>query len=94
MRIMVLMLVALAICASALAAQMETPPDLAAVEREVSLKIAHARGAGFTDPPKMKKLADAEKFDREGEAALKSGDFNTAEDDFLKAKLLLHDLGM
>lgn len=96
MRILIAFISAVAICAAAIcfAAQMETPPDLVQIEREVSLKLAHARGIGLTDPPKVKKLNEAEKFDRDGEAAVKAGDFNAAEDDFLKAKLILHDLGI
>ncbi len=73
---------------------METPPDLVQIEREVSLKLAHARGIGFTDRLRIEKLSQAEKYDHDGEVALKSGDFNAAENDFLKAKVILHDLGI
>ncbi len=94
MRTLIVIGVFFAICTAAFAAQIETPPDLVQIEREISLKLAHARGIGFTDRPRIEKLSQAEKYDRDGEAALKTGDFNAAEDDFLKAKMILHDLGI
>ena len=70
------------------------PADLVQLEREVSLKLAHARDIGFTEPAKRQRLSDAHQADLEGEKALQAGDYNNAENDFLKAKLLLRDLGM
>jgi hypothetical protein len=70
------------------------PADLVQLEREVSLKLAHARDIGFTEPAKRQRLSDAHQADLEGEKALKAGDYNKAENDFLKAKLLLRDLGI
>ena len=62
------------------------------LQREVSLKMAHARDLGSIQPEKMKRLADARSIDEKGEAALRAGDYSTAEMDFLKAKVLLRDL--
>jgi hypothetical protein len=70
------------------------PPDLVQLEREVSLKMAHARDEGFIEDSKRKTLADAETLDTEGEKALLAGRFERAEDDFLKTKVLLHNLGI
>jgi hypothetical protein len=86
--VLLLALATPAICAGA------PPAELVQLEREVSLKLAHARDLGFTEPAKRQKLSDAHQVDLEGEKALKAGDYNQAENDFLKAKLLLHDLGI
>jgi hypothetical protein len=80
--------------AVAFAAGPTPPPDLVQLEREVSLKMAHARDEGFIDASRRKTLADAQAVDAEGEKALKAGEFERAEDDFLKAKVLLHNLGI
>ena len=56
--------------------------------------MAHARDEGFTDPPKLKTLADAQAVDAEAEKALKDGEYERAENDFLKTKMLLHNLGI
>ena len=78
----------------ALAGGPNPPPDLVQLEREVSLKMAHARDEGFIEDSKRKTLADAQTIDAEGEKALKAGQFERAEDDFLKTKVLLHNLGI
>jgi len=70
------------------------PADLVQLEREVSLKMAHARDEGYTDAARRKTLADAQAVDTEGEKALKDGEFERAENDFLKAKVLLRNLGI
>ncbi|HLX37558.1 MAG TPA: hypothetical protein VKR29_07130 [Candidatus Binataceae bacterium] len=70
------------------------PPDLIQLEREVSLKMAHARDEGYPDEPRRKTLADAEKVDAEAEKALKDGEFERAENDLLQVKVLLHNLGI
>ena len=84
----------LSIPAFARAAGINPPPDLVQLEREVSLKMAHARDEGYTDVSRRKTLADAQAVDTEGEKALKAGVFERAENDFLKAKVLLHNLGI
>ncbi len=70
------------------------PPELLQLEREISLKMAHARDEGFTEPSKLKTLADAQAVDAEGEKALKDGEYERAENDFLQTKTLLHNLGI
>jgi hypothetical protein len=70
------------------------PPELLQLEREISLKMAHARDEGFTDPPRMKTLADAQAVDAEAEKALKDGEYDRAENGFLKTAVLLHNLGI
>ena len=43
---------------------------------------------------KRKTLANAETIDTEGEKASTAGQFERAEDDFLKTKVILHNLGI
>jgi hypothetical protein len=86
-------LLLLAIPGLALAAGTNPPPELLQLEREISLKMAHARDEGFTDPPRMKTLADAQAVDAEAEKALKDGEYDRAENGFLKTAVLLHNLG-
>ncbi len=71
-----------------------SPPELLQLEREVSLKMAHARDEGFTEPSKLKTLADAQAIDAEAEKALKDGEYERAEAGFLKTKVMLHNLGI
>ena len=68
------------------------PPDLVEMERQVSLELAHVRDAGPTDPVQRKQLFDASQFDQKGEAAIKSGDYKSAEDNLLKARDILRHL--
>jgi hypothetical protein len=68
------------------------PPELLQLEREVSLQMAHAHDA--IQPHQMKQLSDAHQVDLEGEQALKAGKYDEAERDFLKTKVMLHDLGI
>jgi len=89
-----LVVISIVIPALALAAGADPPPELAQLEREVSLKMAHARDEGYVDAARRKTLADAQAADAAGEKALAGGDFAHAEDDFLKAKVLLHNLGI
>ena len=70
------------------------PPELIQLEREVSLKMAHARGEGYIDASRRQTLADAEKVDADAEKAIHDGEFERAENDLLQAKLLLHKLGI
>ncbi len=83
-----------ALPSAALPADTNPPPELLRLEREVSLKMAHARDEGFTEPSKLKTLFDAQAVDLEAEKALKAGEYERAETDFLKTKLLLHNLGI
>ena len=76
------------------AAGPKPPPELLQLEREVSLKMAHARDEGFTEPSKLKTLSDAQAVDAEAEKALKDGGYERAESGFLKTKVMLHNLGI
>jgi len=78
----------------ALAGGPHPPADLVRLEREVSLKMAHARDEGYTDAARRKTLGDAQAVDAEAEKAMANGEFERAENDFLKVKVLLHDLGL
>ncbi|MGC1341329.1 MAG: hypothetical protein WA854_03320 [Candidatus Binataceae bacterium] len=68
------------------------PADLSNLEREVSLKIAHVRGEGPTDPAQRQKLHDAEQLDAKAEQEIGAGDFRSAEDDLVKANALASEL--
>jgi hypothetical protein len=87
-------IMALAIAPGARAADGKAPPELLELEREISLKMAHARDEGFTDPAQLKTLADAQAIDVEAEKALKAGEYERSENDFLKTKTLLRNLGI
>ena len=68
------------------------PPELVDLERHVSLELAHVRDNGPTDPVKRQQLFDASKLEQKGEAAIKSGDYKSAEDSLEKARAILHQL--
>ena len=68
------------------------PPDLVEMERQVSLELAHVRDNGPTDAVERKHLSDANQLDQKGEAAIKSGDYKSAEDSLLKAREILRHL--
>ena len=68
------------------------PPDLVEMERQVSLELAHVRDSGPTDPVKRKQLYDASQLEQKGEAAIKSGDYHSAETDLLQARDILRHL--
>jgi len=84
-------LVAMALLAAAAAiARAGAPPDdLVKLERRVSLQLAHVRDLGPTDPDKRKQLSDANQLDREGEDAIKAGDYKAASDRLNKADAIL-----
>ncbi len=68
------------------------PPDLVEMERQVSLELAHVRDSGPTDPVKRKQLFDASLLEQQGEAAIKSGDYKSAEGSLLRAREILRHL--
>lgn len=70
------------------------PSELLQLEREVSLKMAHARDEGNTEPAKLKTLAQAQALDVEAEQAIKTGDFEKAENDLLRVKTMLRSMGI
>ena len=94
MRSIVTATVTLGLMPLALAAGPNPPAELLQLEREVSLKMAHARDEGYTEPSKVKALAEAQAVDAEAEKALKEGEYERAENDFLKTKAMLRNLGI
>jgi hypothetical protein len=64
-------------------------PELVNLERQVSLELAHVRDSGPTNPAQRKQLFDASQLEQKGEAAIKSGDYKSAEDSLLKAQAIL-----
>jgi hypothetical protein len=67
-------------------------PELVSLERQVSLELAHVRDNGPTDPAKRKQLFEASNLEQRGEAAIKSGDYKSAEDSLLQARAILRQL--
>ena len=68
------------------------PPELVKLERVVSLELEHVRDSGPTDPDKRKQLPDANRLEQDGEAAIKSGDYKSAENSLLQARVILRQL--
>ena len=83
---------ALAIFVEAFPAIAEPPPDLVEMERQVSLELAHVRDSGPTDPAQRQRLFDASQLEQKGEAAIKSGDYDSAQQDLSKARDILRHL--
>ncbi len=83
-------LVALALPAWVAFAQAKAPPaELTALERQVSLKIAHVRIKGPTNAADFKQLGLAQRAKFEGEQAIKAGDYKKAEQALLRANVLI-----
>ena len=75
-------------------AQTPAPPaELTTLERQVSLKIAHVRITGPTNAADLKQLGRAQSAQQEGERAIAAGNFKQAEQDFLRANVLISALG-
>ncbi len=68
------------------------PPDLVEMERQVSLELAHVRDSGPTDPAQRQRLFDASQLEQKGEAAIKSGDYDSAQENLSKARDILRHL--
>jgi hypothetical protein len=68
------------------------PPDLVKLERQVSLELAHVRDNGPIDDAKRKQLFNARQLEQKGEDAIKSGDYKSAEDSLLQARVILRQL--
>jgi hypothetical protein len=68
------------------------PPDLVKLEKLVSLELAHVRDTGPIDDAKRKKLFNAKQLEQKGEEAIKSGDYKSAEDSLLQARVILRQL--
>ena len=84
---------ALAIFTAAPRATAASPsPELVNLERQVSLELAHVRDSGPTDPAQRQRLFDASQLEQKGEAAIKSGDYDSAQQDLSKARDILRHL--
>ena len=68
------------------------PEDLVKLEKVVSLELAHVRDTGPIDDAKRKKLFNAKQLQQQGEDEIKSGDFKSAEDSLLRARVILRQL--
>ncbi len=68
------------------------PPDLVKLEKLVSLELAHVRDTGPIDEAKRKKLFNAKQLEQKGEDAIKSGDYKSAQDNLLQARVILRQL--
>jgi hypothetical protein len=97
MRVRLIFVAALAAIATAIAGPApllagSPPPDLVQLERQVSLELAHVRDNGPTDDSKRRQLFDARQLEQKGEDAIKSGDYKSAEDSLLHARVILRQL--
>jgi hypothetical protein len=95
--VLTLILFAMAIAAASPGADspgVSPPPDLVRLEREVGLKVAHARDEGPVEPEKRKLLFEAQQSEFKGEQALKAGDYDSARDYFEHADDALKKLGL
>ena len=68
------------------------PADLIALERQVSLKIAHVRIEGPSNSADLKRLLEAQRVDLEGEKALAGGDYKRAQENFLRANAIIGEV--
>ena len=71
-------------------AQTPAPPaDLTKLERQVALKITHVRLNGPTNAADLKQLGLAQSAQFDGEKALAAGNYQKAEQDFLRANVII-----
>jgi hypothetical protein len=84
--------IAIAMAAPGLLLAGSPPPDLVKLEKLVSLELAHVRDNGPIDDAKRKKLFTAKQLQQKGEDAIKSGDYKSAEDSLLQARVILRQL--
>jgi hypothetical protein len=83
-------LIAAAMLAATACSQGGGPPaDLTRLERQVSLEIAHVRITGPTNAADLKQLGLAQQAQFAGEKAIAAGDYKQAEQDFLRANVLI-----
>ena len=92
MSLKLLAALAIAIAAPAPILAGSPPPDLVKLEKLVSLELAHVRDNGPIDDAKRKKLFTAKQLQQKGEDAIKSGDYKSAEDSLLQARVILRQL--
>jgi hypothetical protein len=79
----------IAVISPALAQTSPPPAELTSLEKKVSLKIAHVRIKGPTNAADLKQLGLAQRAQFDGEKAIASGDYKKAEQDFLRANVLI-----
>jgi hypothetical protein len=91
-RLKLLAAIAIAIVAPAPILAGSPPQDLVKLEKLVSLELAHVRDKGPIDDAKRKKLFTAKQLQQKGEDAIKSGDYKSAEDSLLQARVILRQL--
>jgi hypothetical protein len=77
---------------AATAAWAGPPPDLVKLEKLTSLELAHVRDAGPVESDRRKQLFAAHQLEQQGEKALQAGDYKAAEDNLLKARVILRQL--
>ncbi len=70
------------------------PPELTQMERQVSLKIAHVRIQGPANAADLKQLGQAQRAQFDGEKALTAGDYKKAEQDFLRANVIITSISV
>ena len=85
--------IAIAIAAPASILAGSPPADLVKLEKVVSLELAHVRDNGPIDDAKRKKLFNAKQLQQKGEDEIKSGDYKSAEESLLQARVILRQLG-
>jgi len=64
------------------------------MERQVSLKIAHVRINGPANAADLKQLGQAQRAQFDGEKALAAGDYKKAEQDFLRANVIITSINV
>jgi hypothetical protein len=72
----------------------QPPAELRNLEREVSLKLAHVRDEGSTDPGLRAQLQEAQRLDMNAEHEIASGAYESATENLMKANVILGRLGM
>ena len=90
--VLALILAMLALGAAGRLEAASPPLDLVKLEKLVSLELAHVRDVGPTEPAKRKTLFDARQLDQQAEDSIKAGDYKSAEQNLLKARVLLRQL--
>src|SRR5262249_35463085 len=70
------------------------PAGLRSLDRLASLKVAHLRDEGSTDPDRRAQLNEAQQLDLTAEREIAAGAYDRAEDSLKKADAILIRLGM
>jgi hypothetical protein len=72
----------------------QPPAELRSLERQVSLKLAHLRDEGSTDPGQRTRLDEAQQLDLKAEQEIAAGAYDRAEENLTKANAILGRLGI